>query len=118
MTRADKVVLVLSLLGLISLYAHLWGDHGAADEIIVTAARGTQTFSIYRDRRIVVDGPRGRSTIEVRKARARFIASPCNSKLCIHAGWLIRAGDTAACLPNGVIVSLTGRDGSYDSINF
>jgi hypothetical protein len=118
MTRADKFVLALSLLFLAALYALLWGESGPADEVTVAAGDKTRVFSLHQEQHVAVDGLRGKSIIEIDHGRARFVASPCGSKVCIHAGWLDHAGETAACVPNGVIVSLAGHDSEYDSINF
>lgn len=37
-----------------------------------------------------------------------FVSSDCPDKVCVHAGHMHRAGDTAACLPNGVLLKLAG----------
>lgn len=118
MTRADKVAFSLSLAMLIGLYSHLWRDVGPVDHVTIATGQETRVFSIEHDQRIVVDGLQGQSMIEVSDGRARFIASPCGGKVCLHAGWLERAGDATACVPNGVILSLAGAERRYDSINF
>lgn len=41
-----------------------------------------------------------------------FIYSECPDKVCIHTGKLTRAGDTAACVPNRVLVVLEGAKDS------
>ncbi len=121
MTCADKLALAASLLILMAVYAVCWSGSGPADEVMITAAGRTQTFPLSRDRRITVQGRLGKSIIEIRHGRVRFIASPCSGKVCIHAGWLSRAGATAACVPNGLIISVAGNDTAevrYDAINF
>ncbi|MDQ3796482.1 MAG: NusG domain II-containing protein [Pseudomonadota bacterium] len=121
MTAADKIAFATSLLMLMTLYVVCWSGSGLADEVAITAAGRTQVFPLSRDRRIAVHGRLGDSVIEIRSGRARFIASPCSGKVCIHAGWINRAGATTACVPNGVIVSVTGDDAAkvrYDAINF
>ncbi len=118
MTRADKAGLTVSLLALLTLYGYLWTGIGPANQVTVTAAGETRVFSLGHDQRIAVSGSRGESIIEIEQGRARFVTSPCSGKVCVHTGWLARAGDTAACVPNGVIVSLTGHGKQYDSINF
>jgi hypothetical protein len=118
MTRADKVALGASVMALIALYTHFWIAYEPANEVTIATAEGAQTFSLFRDREVRIRGTRGDSIIEISHGRARFETSPCSGKLCIHAGWLARAGDTAACVPNGVIVSLAGRDTQYDAVNF
>jgi hypothetical protein len=118
MKPADKVVLIASILVLIGQYGYFWRGWEPAAEVSIATSDKTQVFSLRRDRHIRVNGMHGASVIEISHGRARFAASPCSAKLCIHAGWLERTGETAACVSNGVIVSVTGHDARYDSINF
>jgi len=45
----------------------------------------------------------------------RFIQSDCPDKICIRTGRLRLAGQSAACLPNGVIVKIVPADGWKES---
>ena len=67
--------------------------------------------------RVAVEGRLGASVIEVRAGQVRFNESPCVGRQCVHAGWLSRSGQVAACLPNGVVVEVTGGERLYDAIN-
>jgi len=67
---------------------------------------------------IEINGTRGLSTLEFNDGAVRFVASPCRTKRCIHAGWLRRSGDFAACLPNQVSVLVAGAERRFDAINF
>ena len=60
----------------------------------------------------------GDSILEVEAGRIRFHASPCRGQQCIHSGWLSRAGDFAACLPNRVSVALVSAGTRYDAISY
>jgi len=44
--------------------------------------------------------------IKIEDNRARIVASPCRDKLCVHAGWLEKPGEVAACLPQRVVVEI------------
>jgi hypothetical protein len=41
----------------------------------------------------------------------RFIQSDCPDKICVRTGRLYLAGQSAACLPNGIIVKIVPADG-------
>lgn len=41
----------------------------------------------------------------------RFIRSDCPDKICIRTGRIYLAGQSAACLPNGIIVKVVPADG-------
>ena len=54
-----------------------------------------------------VEGRLGTSLLEYdSKLGVRFITSPCPDKLCVAHGWVNDEMDLAACLPNGLIVTV------------
>lgn len=55
---------------------------------------------------IEVEGPLGTTVVEVEGTRAHVVSSPCPDKICIRMGWLERAGDYSACLPNRVLLEV------------
>lgn len=119
MTRADWLVIAVLLAVQPWLYWHYWRDQGEADSAIITAlGQAPQQLSLRHDRRLAVPGPLGDSVLEVQAGRMRFQSSPCQGKQCIHSGWLSRAGDFAACLPNRVSVALVSAAVRYDAINY
>ena len=50
--------------------------------------------------------------IEAENGRIRFAESSCPDKTCIHTGWIDGAGETAVCLPNRVLIKITGEKSS------
>ena len=119
MTRADTFITILALLLLAFLFQHFWMTPAVSTSFqIIHAQEQAQHFSLRQNRIHRVHGRLGDSVIEVRDNRVRFIDSPCKARLCIHRGWLTQAGDTAACLPNRVLVQLDGNSTGYDAINF
>lgn len=119
MTRADWLVLIAALALLPLLYGHYWGDGGPASVARIAASgQPTLELPLSRNQQLAVHGPLGDSLIEVKDGRVRFLASPCRGQQCVHSGWLAHAGDLAACLPNGITVSLQGGRSRFDSINF
>lgn len=58
-------------------------------------------------RTIRVEGPIGTTIVEVEGTRAHVVSSPCPDKICVRMGWLERAGDFAACLPNRVLLEVS-----------
>lgn len=119
MTRADWLLLACLLAVQPFLYWHYWRDQGAADSAVITAlGQAPQHVSLRHDQLLTVHGPLGDSVLEVKKGRIRFRTSPCRGKQCIHSGWLSRAGDFAACLPNRISVTMVGTVTKYDAINY
>jgi len=119
LTRADWVVVILAVVLLPGLYVHFWGEQGPATAVRISASgRQDITLPLSSERRINVHGPLGDSVIEIHAGRVRFVSSPCHGKQCVHSGWLSHSGELAACLPNGIMVSVIGRERQFDSINF
>ncbi len=119
MSLADHLVVALAV-GLVAFsYYSLWQPGGEADRVLVRAGgEAAQVLSLAQDRTLHVAGQAGESVIEIKDGQARFIDSPCEAKICIHAGWLKQNGDFAACLPNGVSLQLMSVKEQFDTINY
>jgi len=115
----DLVVLAAAAALVGASWAALWQDDGPAAFATVTAP-GTAplVLPLETDAVAEVAGRLGTSVIEVRDHRARFTDSPCVGRLCVHAGWLDRSGQVAACLPNGVVVEVGGGRREFDAVTF
>lgn len=46
-------------------------------------------------------------TVRVEDGSARILASSCPDQTCVHRGAISRGGETAVCLPNRAVLSLT-----------
>ena len=118
MTLADRLVIVIALVLIGSLYFIFWSsDQGQWLEVSV---RGevVARLDLRRDQDFRVLGVLGESLIQVRDGQAAFVDSPCPGKLCIRSGHLHHAGETAACLPNAVSLHVVGDNALFDAVNF
>ncbi len=88
-----------------------------AGEAVLVGLNGETVFSARLD---ALDGPRvvevGGVRIEVSGAGARFLESDCPDRLCVQAGLLTRAGESAVCLPNRVSVRIVGGGEAFDAV--
>ncbi|MBC7229352.1 MAG: NusG domain II-containing protein [Actinobacteria bacterium] len=75
--------------------------------------REVMVLSLQEDRvELAVEGYRGRSYLQVAGGRVRMLDSACPDKLCVHAGWISRPGESIVCLPNRVVIEIkTGEEG-------
>ena len=114
----DVVVLVAAAALVGSTYGLFWTSRTPGENITVTVG-GVPVAErpLTAAGMIEVEGALGTSEILIEEGRVRFVDSPCNARYCVHAGWLSRTGQVAACLPNGVVVEVTGGERLYDAIN-
>ena len=109
-------LLVTALAAAILLGLRLTARPGAQAE--VTTPDGMLTLSLAQDQVRELTGRNGiRVVIRVEGGRARFEESGCPDQICVHSGWLSSAGQSAACVPAGIALRLTGEeDGGLDAV--
>ena len=116
---SDIVILILASTLSIWLYTLLWFDNsqqGTAEQLLVQFADNPPIeYELDKDKTITIDGHLGPSIIEIKQGKARFIHSSCRNQLCVFHGWLTVTGDTTACLPNRISITLKGNN-HYDAI--
>lgn len=100
-------VLLLAVALLLGL--HLLAKPGG--EAVVTTPDGETVLSLNRPGTYAFAGKDGLTVqLAVEEGRIRFLSSGCPDKVCVRSGWLSRTGQTAACLPAGVVVRVQAAD--------
>lgn len=114
-TIADKILLsvliLLSFSGIIFIREVL--PKGRTVQIEVDG-RPVYVLPIDKDRTVSVEGPEGKTVVEIKGQRIRVTESPCHNKLCIQQGW-IESG-AIVCLPNRVIVTIGNHKDEFNKI--
>ena len=104
---AALLLLIPSLIKKDSLTATVYADGTVIKEIELDKVEAAYTFS-----------PKDGTVIEVENGRIRFSSAVCRDKLCVGSGWLDRNGQTAACLPERIVISISGGKGSPDMLTY
>ena len=106
--RADLVlagtlaVFALALIGGYALFSHKGG------EAVLTTPEGERMLRLSEDATLSIEGKNGIPVvIRVENGAVWFESSGCPDQICVHSGRLTRTGDTAACLPAGVLLRVT-----------
>lgn len=87
-----------------------------ARTLTVTTPTETRVISLGEATTLSFAGRDGLTvTVEVADGAARVCAAACPDHVCINTGWLTRAGETAACVPAGIMLQI-GGDREVDAV--
>ncbi|TJZ79140.1 NusG domain II-containing protein [Chitiniphilus eburneus] len=104
------------LVGWLATFA--WQQAPATRVRIYSAGKLYAEVDLAARRHLDVPGPLGITRVEIDRGRARVAADPGPRQYCVQTGWLIRAGESAICLPNRTTVALVGQDAHYDALGY
>ena len=116
LTKRDALLIALILIiGLSMLGIHQWRSGVDADLITaeIRSDYGTHIFRLDENQTFYIIP---NVIFEVRGGQIAFVKSDCPDQVCVRAGFLGRPGQSAACLPNRLILSLSAAD-DYDGID-
>ncbi len=65
------------------------------------------TYSLDEDRTIEIGSG---NTCEIKNGEVKMIYADCPDKTCMHGKAISKAGESIVCLPNHVILKITGED--------
>ncbi len=81
------------------LIAQVYVDGEKTEEIKLNEVGEAYTFS-----------PKENTVISVKNGAICFTEATCRDELCINSGWLTSKGQTAACLPEKIVITIKGAD--------
>lgn len=64
---------------------------------------------------MVMQGLKGPFAFEIRDGKVRMKDSACPNKLCVKMGWISQEGQVVCCIPNRVVLKITGEKEMYDA---
>jgi hypothetical protein len=109
-TFADKLLFsVLLLSSFVGIF--LIKDFTPNSRTVQIEVQGKLIYVLPLDKnRIVsVEGPIGKTFVEIKDHKVRITDSPCPNKLCIGQGWTNKGG--IVCLPNKVVITIGDHEG-------
>lgn len=112
-TFCDKI-----LLSIIFILIASWIFFFAADKnnnskkAVIYSKKKIITYNLNEDNVIEVEGIKGKTKIIIKEGSLWFSESACPDKLCVKCGKITDAGQSAACLPNGILAVIKNNDGS------
>lgn len=116
---ALAAVFVLALAALVFLLFYGGrGDHPTAAVISVDGAEVQRVALPQTGTEPLLIRPEGLSyplTIQVSGSEVTVLESGCPSQDCVHSGVISRSGESIICLPNHLVIQLTGGSGDIDA---
>ncbi len=101
------LIAAVATVGIVSgLY--VYGGAGERLQLAIDAPGASYIYPLDKALEIAVPGPLGDTHIHIEKGQASIHSSPCPNQTCIAAPPISKKGEWSACLPNQIIIRVTG----------
>ncbi len=122
--RKNDFWLILVLLVLATGSWFLFRSDSTAKDKVLVVRKDQQVLQrielkkVTSETKLIVPVEHGELVIAYDKDGGRVISSPCPDQVCVHQGKITRSGQTIACVPEKVLVTLTtaARENDHDAI--
>ena len=112
LTLPDKILIAGLVIVTLASFPAIRHFHREGKRVVIELdGEEVGNFLLDEDRLIPVEGKLGTTRVEISEKGIRVLDSPCPYKLCIKSGSIRRSGETVVCLPNRVVVRITGDEG-------
>lgn len=110
LTCLDRIIVAVMIVFCALLFAVV-GLRQPGQAVLVKQGEDTVFTAPLAHRRIAeLNGPLGVTRLEIDNGEARIVDSPCPYKVCISMGKISRQDEIIACVPNRLLVQVTGVD--------
>ncbi len=118
--RMDLIIILAVLLAaaMISIPRFLGSDRLTAEIYVDGRLEETIELSEVESEYTVTPDTEPRVEITVNKGEIYFSHAECKDKLCVKSGKLTSGGETAACLPARVVISVKSNKNKTDIMTY
>lgn len=116
--KADIVLAALLIaLGLAASYILSFGQ-SSGDLLTITAdGEVFGTYSLLEDREITVEQNGHINKVTISNGNVSMSFSDCRGQDCVNHSEISLTGENIICLPNKVVLEISGRQSGYDSVS-
>ncbi len=116
--KADiALFFIILILGLALSWVSLTGDIGGDKVLITVDGKDYGIYSLYEDQEIEVVQNNHTNHITIKGGKVSMSYSDCKNQICVNTKAITEAKDTVVCLPNKVMIEITGGGGGADVIS-
>ena len=116
--KADIILAVaLIIVGLAISYILSFGQEIGRELTISCAGEKFGTYSLLEDREIVIDRNDHINKVTIKNGIVSMSFSDCHGQDCIHQGEINKSGEAIICLPNKVVLEISGDEAEYDTLS-
>ncbi len=108
----DVVLVFVSLITITLFFINTLSSDNSISYVKVEVEGKEYLYPLDRDETEVFNGSLGTTTVEIKDGSAAIIDSACTNKTCIQIGEINKNGESSACLPNRVLVTIIGKENS------
>lgn len=74
------------------------------------------SYSLLEDQQISLDKTGHHNTVEISDGTVSMVSSDCSGQDCVHQRSISESGESIVCLPNRIVLEISGGKAKYDSI--
>lgn len=104
----DFAIFIPALGAVAAAFVAVYAGAGNQYTIHLRGENGEWVFPEDAVETVHVAGPLGDTLVAIQNGEARVLASPCANQTCVAAGAVYAYGQWAACLPNRVMLYVSG----------
>lgn len=113
LTHKKEIILIAAILaaaGILYIGNRVFFSKPARQAEISVDGKVVKTLDLNRNGEFLVDGfDGGTNLVVVKDGQVCVKEASCPDKVCVHQGSIHQSGDLIVCLPNRVIVQITGE---------
>lgn len=118
MFKKADIILACALIavGLAISYIFSFGQSEGDIVKIICNGRFFGSYSLNEDREISIDRNDHINKVTINNGTVSMSFSDCKGQDCVQQGIISKSGETIICLPNKIVVEITGVDKHYDTV--
>ncbi len=116
--KADIILSVALVIIGLALSCFLFLGKGYGDKLVITVdGKEFGTYSLSEDRDIKVSQNSHLNKVTIKGGVVSMESSDCHGQDCVEHAPISKTGENIICLPNKVVVEITGNEQDFDAVS-
>ncbi|MBN1698857.1 MAG: NusG domain II-containing protein [Spirochaetales bacterium] len=104
----DILIIVAASCGIVWYAVSVYRTPSGPGNVVIRTFDREYIYGLQNNEVVDIEGPMGTTRVLIENGAVRVLSSPCPMKICMKKGPISQAGEWIACLPNAILIRITG----------
>jgi hypothetical protein len=110
------VILLLVLFSWSIINFVILGREAGSLATVSVAGQVVREVDLSESTQFTIQGQPGEGQIAIADGQIRMVAADCPDQICVYTGWISRPGQVIVCVPNRILIQVSGENTDFDAI--
>lgn len=117
--RIRSIIILLGIILISGIFMIIYSNREQGGLVVITVdGQVYETLPVYVDTRFTVETDKGCNVVIIENGQVSVSDADCANQVCVNSRSISKNGEVIACIPHGLVITVTSPEQEVDAVAY